>query len=69
MIILKEKSDKDIQSHNAEMKELQRIIEHDRKLREFMMCKGKERQEDPQLVMWRQRKGLCAEHVFSETSL
>ena len=57
MILLKEKADKDLQQHNAEMKELVRIIDHDRKLREFMNTKGSERQEDPQLVAWRQRKG------------
>ena len=57
MIILKEKSDKDVQQHNTEMKELVRIIDHDRKLKEFMGIKGQERQEDPQLVAWRQKKG------------
>ncbi|KAK3087593.1 hypothetical protein FSP39_007948 [Pinctada imbricata] len=56
MILLKEKADKDQQQHNAEMKELLRIIDHDRMLREFMGIKGQERQEDPQLVAWRQRK-------------
>ncbi len=57
MILLKEKSDKDLQQHNAEMKELVRIIDHDRRLREFMNTKGKEREEDAQLVAWRQQKG------------
>ena len=57
MIILKEKADKDLQQHNAEMKELLRVIDHDRNLRDFMGIKGQERQEDPQLVAWRQRKG------------
>lgn len=56
MIILKEKADKDLQQHNAEMKELLRVIDHDRNLRGFMGIKGQERQEDPQLVIWRQRK-------------
>ena len=59
MILLKDKADKDLQQHNAEMKELVRIIDHDRKLREFMNTKSKERQEDPQLVAWRQKKGIC----------
>ena len=59
MIILKEKADKDMQQHNTEMKELVRIIDHDRKLKEFMGIKGQERQEDPQLVAWRQKKGGC----------
>ncbi|XP_013397891.1 coiled-coil domain-containing protein 63-like [Lingula anatina] len=56
MILLKEKADKDMQQHNAEMKELIRIIDHDRKLKEFMGIKGQERQEDPQLVAWRNKK-------------
>ncbi|XP_067659008.1 coiled-coil domain-containing protein 63-like [Haliotis asinina] len=56
MLVLKDKADKDMQQHNAEMKELVRIIDHDRKLKEFMGIKGQERQEDPQLVAWRQKK-------------
>ncbi|CAD5116302.1 DgyrCDS5208 [Dimorphilus gyrociliatus] len=54
MIQLKEKSDKDIAQHNAEMKELMRIIDHDRKLREFMNVKGADREEDPQQRAWKQ---------------
>ncbi|CAG5135520.1 unnamed protein product [Candidula unifasciata] len=56
MVMLQEKADKDLQQHNTEMKELVRIIDHDRKLKEFMSIKGQDRQEDPQLVAWRQRK-------------
>lgn len=55
MLILKEKSDKDKQAHNAEMKELLRTIEHDRKLREFMGIKGKQLSDDPKQVEWRQK--------------
>ena len=62
MIILKEKADKDLQQHNAEMKELMRIVDHDKALRSFMGIKGQERQEDPQLVAWRQRKGEWLTH-------
>uniref|UniRef100_A0A0B7B968 ODAD1 central coiled coil region domain-containing protein n=1 Tax=Arion vulgaris TaxID=1028688 RepID=A0A0B7B968_9EUPU len=58
MVMLQEKSDKDLQQHNAEMKELVRVIDHDRKLKEFMSIKGQDRQEDPQLVVWRQRKAV-----------
>jgi hypothetical protein len=57
MVLLNEKADKDIQQHNAEMKELVRIIDHDRKLREFMNTKTREREEDKQLVLWRTKKG------------
>ena len=55
--MLKEKAEKDLQQHNAEMKELVRIIDHDRKLREFMNTKTKERQEDEDMSAWRERKG------------
>jgi hypothetical protein len=43
------------------MKELERQISHDRKLRDFMKLKAQERQEDPELVANRKRKGcvLC----------
>jgi len=57
MASLKDRADKDVQQHNAEMKELIRIIDHDRRLREFMNAKSKERDEDQQLVAWRLRKG------------
>ena len=57
MILLKEKADKDCAQHQQEMKELQRIIDHDRKLREFMTVKSKEREEDELLVALRQKRG------------
>lgn len=68
MILLKEKADKDLQQHNAEMKELVRIIDHDRKLRDFMYLKGKEREEDKQLVKWRERKGTEHPTISSSSS-
>ena len=40
MILLKEKADKDLQIHTAEMKENVRCIDHARKLEEFMNVKG-----------------------------
>ena len=45
MMALKEKADKDLSQYNTELKELMRIIEHDRKLKEFMRIKGEERAE------------------------
>ena len=36
MVTMKEKNGKELAQHNAEMKELVRIIDHERKLREFM---------------------------------
>jgi transposase-like protein len=64
MLILKEKSDKDKQAHNAEMKELLRTIEHDRKLREFMGIKGKQLSDDPKQVEWRQKTGKPLIKIF-----
>jgi hypothetical protein len=40
------------------MKELERQISHDRKLRDFMKLKSQERQEDEELVTYRKRKGF-----------
>lgn len=45
MMALKEKADKDLAQYNMELKELMRIIDHDRKLKEFMRIKGEERAE------------------------
>lgn len=57
MILLKEKADKDMAQHQQEMKELQRIIDHEKKLREFMTIKSKEREEDELLVALRNKRG------------
>ncbi|MEE6483097.1 hypothetical protein FKM82_013432 [Ascaphus truei] len=43
MLQLKEKAEKDLSQHTAEIKELQRIIDHDRRLKEFMGTKTQER--------------------------
>ena len=45
MLALKEKADKEMSQYNTELKELARIIDHDRKLREFMSRKDQERTE------------------------
>nr|ACJ15285.1 axonemal protein 66.0 [Haliotis asinina] len=45
MLALKERSEKDTAQHEMEMRELQRIIEHDNKLKEFMMIKSNDRGE------------------------
>lgn len=39
------------------MREYERQIAHDRKLREFMKLKSQERQEDEELLTYRKRKG------------
>jgi hypothetical protein len=40
---LKEKHDKEVAQYNMEVKELTRVLEHDRKLRYFMGAKGQDR--------------------------
>lgn len=45
MLALKEKAEKELSQFNVELKELIRVIDHDRRLREFMSCKEKERTE------------------------
>ncbi len=51
------KAETDKATSEAEMKELERQISHDRKLRDFMKLKSQERQEDEELVTYRKRKG------------
>jgi hypothetical protein len=58
MIMMKDKEDKDKQQMNVEVKELIRVINHDKKLKEFMKIKTQERQEDEELIAWRKKKGL-----------
>ena len=45
MLALKEKADKEMSQYNTELKELARIIDDDRKLRQFMSRKDQERTE------------------------
>ena len=45
MMALKEKAEKELAHYNMELKELIRVIDHDRKLREFMGRKDQERTE------------------------
>lgn len=56
MMALKEKADKDLSQYNTELKELMRIIEHDRKLKEFMRVKSEERAEMMEGELSSQRK-------------
>lgn len=57
MIMMKDKEDKDKMQMNVEVKELIRVINHDKKLKEFMKIKTQERHEDEELIAWRRRKG------------
>lgn len=57
MLGLKEKAEKEMTQFNVELKELIRVIDHDRKLREFMSCKDKERTDaHEQMELMRRRK-------------
>lgn len=53
-----DKAENDRITSEAEMKELDRQISHDRKLRQFMKLKAQERHEDEQLLLYRKRKGF-----------
>ncbi|XP_048417703.1 coiled-coil domain-containing protein 114 isoform X2 [Stegostoma tigrinum] len=59
---VKEKAEKDLALHAAEMKELQRVIDHDRKLKEFMGIKTQERLSEDMALhgMHKQERGDSA---------
>jgi chromosome segregation ATPase len=63
MVALKEKMDKELKQYNAEIKELIIVIEHDRKLKEFMSKKDQERTEAHEAIeaMRRRREAEKAE--------
>lgn len=46
MTMMREKAVKDLAQHNAEMKELERLIAHECSLEEFMTTKCNERSEN-----------------------
>ena len=57
MLALKEKAEKELTQYNMELKELIRVIDHDRKLREFMSRKDQERTEaHEQMELAKKRK-------------
>ena len=56
MLALKEKADKEMAQYNTELKELARIIDHDRKLRQFMSHKDQERTEAHEEIEAMKRK-------------
>ncbi|CAF0993638.1 unnamed protein product [Adineta steineri] len=55
-IMLQNKAENDKAAAEAEMRELERQISHDRKLRDFMKLKSQERPEDEDLITYRKRK-------------
>jgi hypothetical protein len=56
-VICVDKAELDRLTVESEMKELERQISHDRKLRDFMKLKFEERRDDEYLVAYRKRKG------------
>jgi hypothetical protein len=58
-----DKAETDKAAAEAEMRELERQISHDRKLRDFMKLKSQERPEDEELVTYRKRRG-CFDPIF-----
>lgn len=62
MVLMRDKEDKDKMQLNSELKELIRVIDHDKKLKEFMKIKTQERHEDEELISWRKKK----EHEANE---
>lgn len=54
---LREKAEKDVAQHGAEMKELQRVLDHDRRLRQFLAIKAQERSLTQEALEARQRRG------------
>ncbi|KAM9299666.1 outer dynein arm-docking complex subunit 1 [Gastrophryne carolinensis] len=53
---MKEKAEKDLNQHTSEIKELQRVIDHDRRLKEFMGMKTQERSISEEVLDDRYRK-------------
>nr|CDS27181.1 axonemal p66.0 [Hymenolepis microstoma] len=62
-----ERGNKEEKQHNTDMKELIRLIDHNRKLTDFIRAKIKERDEDPQLHAWRAKKAADAESRQKQT--
>ncbi|KAG8540602.1 hypothetical protein GDO81_018949, partial [Engystomops pustulosus] len=56
MLQMKERAEKDLNQHTAEIKELQRIIDHDRRLKEFMGTKTQERSISEEVLDARRRR-------------
>ncbi len=69
MEALKERNEKDAHSHEAEMKDLNRRIAHDDKIKEFMMIKSDDRAElkAEEAAKKEKMKGTC--NLFSVYSV
>ena len=72
---LKERREKDMQTHNSEMKDLLRMISHDEKIKEFIQIKSNERgeykQEKARRIQQRCRLLFCCTHsrIMSESEM
>lgn len=64
MLALKERSEKDIAQQEVEMKELYRIIDHDNRLKEFMMFKTCERTEFKEEEEAKKKKCKLTHNIF-----
>ncbi|XP_058848924.1 coiled-coil domain-containing protein 114 [Acipenser ruthenus] len=60
-VLLKDKAEKDVAQHSSEMKELERVIDQDRKLKEFMGIKSQERALEEE-AMEANKTQECEEH-------
>lgn len=61
---MKERAEKDLNQHSAEIKELQRVIDHDRRLKEFMGTKTQERSISEEVLDARRRRGDYESNPF-----
>jgi len=62
MLALRERSDKELQESTMELKELNRVLEQERKLKDFMGVKGRDRAKDlEQAAKARKEKGEAKE--------
>ena len=59
MTMLKEKAVKDLVQYSAEMKELERVIAHERRLKEFMSTKCNERSTQDEGQDIGSKQGVC----------
>ena len=68
MLALKERNDKDTAQQDVEMKELQRIIKHDNRLKEFMGIKVNDRAELKEEERIKRSKGKGKGQIMSMIS-
>jgi len=69
MLALKEKSDKEMIQYNVELKEIRRILEHDRKLKEFMTVKAQEREMDEESLARKRKKDAAEKAEKAEEAI